>query len=296
MGAEELSTHIEHMDPGQSSFYLAFRDEWSEDHFLKFHAHQGLELLFIHEGQGVVEVEGRSYELDRGSLFCFQPYQLHKLEVPGHQDARYIRSNLTFDPRYLEPFLTPYPKLQAFLRYLSRGTLSSPKFTFTENRLTGLMESHVQAVLEPGEAQEEARILFLITLLRHLQLSVLTYPELSPEGWSLKKTAHIESIMDWIESHFRQPFYLELLAGALHLSSYYVSHLFKQYTGVSLTEYVTARRIREACALLANSDKSVQSIAREVGRLSAPYFCKLFKKHKGMTPLDYRSALHHSPK
>lgn len=291
-----MSTHIEHIEPGQSSFYLAFRDEWSDGDFLKFHAHQGLELLFIHEGHGVVEVEGRSYELEGGSLFCFQPYQLHKLEVPARRDTRYIRTNLTFDPRYLEPFLDPYPKLQAFLRFLSKGTLSSPRFNFTDNRLMGVMESHVQAVLEPGGQREEARILFLISLLRHLQLDVISFAELTPEGWSLKKTAHIESIMDWIECHFRQPFHLELLAEALHLSSYYVSHLFKQYTGVSLTDYVTARRIREACVLLGNSDRPVQSIAREVGRLSPPYFCKLFKKHKGMTPLDYRSALHHSAK
>ncbi|WP_189029484.1 helix-turn-helix transcriptional regulator [Paenibacillus albidus] len=284
------------MDPGQSSFFLAFRDEWLDDHFLKFHAHQGLELLFIHEGQGAVEVEGRSYELEGGTLFCFQPYQLHKLEVPGGNEARYIRTNLTFDPRYLEPFLVPYPKLQAFLRFLSKGSLSSPRFTFAQNRLMGVMESHVQAVLIPGEEQEEARILFLISLLRHLQLAVIPHTELSPEGWSVKKTAHIESIMDWIEGHFREPFSLELLAGKLHLSSYYVPHLFKQYTGVSLTDYVTARRIREACVLLGNSNKSVQQIAFEVGRLSPAYFCKLFKKNKGMTPLDYRSALHHTAK
>ncbi|MNH98879.1 Arabinose operon regulatory protein [compost metagenome] len=294
-----MASHIEHVDPGHSSFFLAFRDELQEDHFHKFHAHQGLELLFIHEGQGIVEVEGRTYELQGGSLFCFQPYQLHKVEIPAPRDARdvrYVRTNLTFEPRYLEPFLAPYPKLEAFLRFLSRGTLSSPRFAVDDSRLMGAVESHVQAVLEPGEGQEEARILFLISLLRYLQLAVISGEELLPEGWSVKTTAHIESVMDWIEDHFRQPFSLELLAGELHLSSYYVSHLFKQYTGVSLTDYVTARRIREACVLLGNSGQSVQRIAREIGGLSAPYFCKLFKKHKGMTPLDYRSALHHTAK
>ena len=289
-------SHIEHVDPGQISFFLAFRDEWTDDHFLKFHAHQGLELLFIHEGQGIVELEGCSYELEGGALFCFQPYQLHKLEIPGRKDARYVRTNLTFDPRYLEPYLAPYPKLQSFLRFLSKGALSTPKFTFAENQLMGLVECHVKAMSEPGEDQEEARILFLISLLRHLQLSVIPHAELPPEGWSVIKTAHIEAIMDWIEIHFRQSFSLEQLAGELHLSSYYVSHLFKQYTGVTITDCVTARRIREACVLLGNSNKSVQQIAHELGRLSAPYFCKLFKKHKSMTPLNYRSALYKSAK
>lgn len=290
-----MASRIEHVAPDQSSFFLAFRDEWTDDYFLKFHAHQGLELLFIHEGHGVVEVEGRSYELESGALFCFQPYQLHKLEIPFRKDNRYVRTNLTFDPRFLEPYLAPYPKLQAFLRFLSKGTLPAPKFAFAENQFMALMTSHVPAVEKSGE-EPEARILFLISLLRYLQLSVIAQAELPAEDWSGKKTAHIEAIMDWIERDFRQPFRLERLAEELHLSSYYVSHLFRQYTGLSLTDYVTARRIREACVLLGSSDMPVQRIAHEVGRFSAPYFCKLFKKHKSMTPLDYRSALHDSAK
>ncbi|WP_162848362.1 helix-turn-helix transcriptional regulator [Paenibacillus nanensis] len=291
-----MASRIEHVEPDNRSFFLSFRDEWTDEPFLKFHAHQGLELLFIHEGHGVVEVEGRSYELEGGALFCFQPYQLHRVEIPGRADVRYVRTNLTFDPRYVEPYLAPYPKLQAFLRFLTKGSLPAPKYRFADNRLSGLIESHAEAVKKSGEDQEEARILFLIALLRYLQLTVISPADLSPEGWSVRKTAHIEAIMDWIEGRFRRSFSLDLLAGDLHLSPYYVSHLFKQYTGESITDYVTARRIREACVLLGNSDKSVQQIAQEVGSLSAPYFCKLFKKHKRMTPLDYRSALQHSPK
>ncbi|WP_435164287.1 AraC family transcriptional regulator [Paenibacillus glycanilyticus] len=290
-----MASRIEHVAPGQSSFFLAFRDEWTEEHFLRFHAHQGLELLFIHEGRGVVEVEGNSYELEGGSLFCFQPYQLHKLEIPGRKSARYVRTNLTFDPRFLEPYLAPFPKLLSFFRYLTRGALPMPKFSFSENQLMSVMEGQVQSIRENGEEQE-ARILLLISLLRYLQLSVIAQPQLSPEEWSAAKTVHIEAMMDWIERHFREPFSLELLAEELHLSSYYVSHLFKQYTGVSLTDYVTARRMREACVLLGSTDMPVRQIADEVGRLSAPYFCKLFKKQKGMTPLDYRSALHYAAK
>ncbi|MCR2803895.1 helix-turn-helix transcriptional regulator [Paenibacillus soyae] len=293
-----MASRIEHVEPGNRSFFLAFRDEWSgaEQHFQKFHAHQGLELLFIHEGEGVVEVDGDSYELETGTLFCFQPYQLHKLDIPGRMGGRYVRTNLTFDPRFLEPYLAPFPKLEAFLRYLHKGTLSSPKFSFEESRLSALIEGHARSVAEPGEEREEARVLFLITLLRHLQLSVIPRSDQTPEGWSNKNAAHIEAIMDWVELHYKRPFSLELLAEELHLSPTYVSHLFKQYTGVSLTDYVTGRRIREACALLGNSDKPVGQIASEIGGFGAPYFCKLFKKHKGMTPLDYRSALHHSAK
>jgi AraC-like DNA-binding protein len=81
------------------------------------------------------------------------------------------------------------------------------------------------------------------------------------------------------------------MAAALHLSPYHISHLFKRHTGVTLSDYMTNRRLREACALLANTDKQVGDIAREVGGFSAPYFCQLFKKHKGVTPQSYRATV-----
>lgn len=285
---------IEHMEPDNRGFFLSFREESSDENWLKFHAHQGLELLFIHEGRGVVEVEGRSYGLEGGALFCFQPYQLHKVEVPFREDARYVRTNLTFDPRLLEPYLAPFPGLRAFLRFLVKGPLSQPKFPFRQERLIGLMERHSEAVAPRGEEREEARVLFLLTLLRHLQLEVVPPEELPPEGGPVKTAAHIETILDWIEDRFRQPFRLEKLAEELHLSPFYVSRLFKQYTGVSLSDYLAVRRIREACVLLGGTDKPIERIAREVGGFSAPHFCKLFRKHKGVTPLAYRSALRKS--
>ena len=290
--ADKLTTRIEHIHPVNSRFFLAFRHEQAESQFQRFHAHQGLELLFIHEGRGVVEVEGRSYSLEGGSWFCFQPYQLHKLLVQAG-DAPYIRTNLTFDPRQLEPYLEPYPKLKGFLRYLSRGTLPTSKYSFEDSPITWLLESHAQAVNEPGVEGEESRSLFLLSLLRQLQLSAAGCGDLPEEDWSFRKPAHIEVIMDWMEEQFREPFRLDRLAGDLHLSPCYVSHLFKQFTGTTLIDYIAVRRISEACALLGHSDKSVSQIAREVGGLSAPYFSKLFKRHKGITPLDYRAALRH---
>ncbi|WP_168121724.1 AraC family transcriptional regulator [Paenibacillus sp. HB172176] len=285
-----MAMRIEHIDPENSRFFLVFKYDQSERLFHRFHAHQGLELLFIHEGKGRVEVEGRSYTLEGGSWFCFQPYQLHKLEVQGG-DASYLRTNLTFDPRLLEPYLAPYPKLKGFLRYLSRGVLPSAKYKFEDALLTELIASHAQAIHEPGDEGEESRSLFLLLLLRQLQLSASANGELAEEELSFKTAAHIELIMDWLEECFREPFRLERLAEELHLSPYYVSHLFKQHTGATLSDYIAARRVREACELLGRSDKSVSQIAAEIGSLSAPYFGKLFKKHKSMTPLEYRAAL-----
>ncbi|MFC5649593.1 helix-turn-helix transcriptional regulator [Paenibacillus solisilvae] len=94
-----------------------------------------------------------------------------------------------------------------------------------------------------------------------------------------------------MEDHYRTPFSLEDLSSHLHLSPYHISHLFKQITGITLSDYLIQRRVKEACLLLANTTKSIQEIASEVGGLSPSYFCQMFKKTKGVSPEKYRKSI-----
>lgn len=282
---------IEPLDLGPYSFNLSYRNETRNRHWKMFHAHQGLELLYVHEGYGSVTLERKQFPLRPGSLFCFQPYQLHKVEVPPQGEASYIRSNLTFDPRIAEPFVAPYPKLHAFLRRLWKGTLAQQVFPLEgDEQLPHLLAGFELARRRaPDDPHDEERALFLLAMLRHLQLHV--FPESEPDGGLEKTSRHIERIHDWIETHFRKPFDLEAMAQQLHLSPYHLSHLFKRHTGTTLSDYISVRRVREACALLANTDKPVSEIGHDVGGFGTSYFCQLFKKHKGVTPQSYRATV-----
>jgi AraC-like DNA-binding protein len=98
----------------------------------------------------------------------------------------------------------------------------------------------------------------------------------------------VEHILGWIEHHYAKPFQLEPLAKELHLSTFHLSHLFKEATGISITEYITVRRMHQAVLLLTSTDKPITRIAEEIGITSCSYFCKLFKSRMGTTPHQYR--------
>lgn len=257
-----------------------------------YHAHQGCELLYVEQGSGSVTVESKTYPLQAGMLFFFQPYQLHQVTVPACVNAYYVRTNLTFDPHYMEPYTVPFPRLQAFLRRIWKGLLTQQVFCLGEdNRLPELLREMEQSRhIWEERSQDEEGALSLLAVLRHLQRYIFPY-ETEKSQIPEKALGHAEQMMDWIETHYREPFSLSKLAEECHLSPYYVSHLFRQYVGATITSYIAILRIREACVLLANTDKQVGAIGREVGRLSTPYFCQLFKKHKGVTPQAYRSMV-----
>jgi len=67
-----------------------------------------------------------------------------------------------------------------------------------------------------------------------------------------------------------------------------VSRIFRQETGSSITDYVKARRIKQACRLLETTELPVERIGILSGFESPSYFIQLFKRMIGMTPLKYR--------
>ncbi|XEC96762.1 helix-turn-helix domain-containing protein [Paenibacillus tarimensis] len=283
---------IEQLNLGPSSMMMSYYYETRNDHWRMLHAHQGVELLYVHEGYGSVTVERNTFSLQPGTLICFQPFQLHQVDVPPNRDIPYIRTNITFDPLVVERFLQPFPKLLTFVQTLRKGSLSRQVFQLgsTTAYPSLLKEYHLLAGADEERLQDEDRILFMITLLRHLMLHV--FPQDTEVQSEHRDTArHIDKMMDWVENRFHEPFELKRMSDELHLSPHHICHVFKQTTGNTLSDAITARRVREACMLLSTTDKSVNEIGKLVGGLSPSYFCQMFKKNKGLSPQEYRKIV-----
>ena len=81
---------------------------------------------------------------------------------------------------------------------------------------------------------------------------------------------------------------VETVADHAGFSMDYFNRIFLAHTGFTVMAYVNYMRIKQAVALLRNTDKTVLDIALEVGYDSHEGFIKAFKKHYGVTPSDYR--------
>ena len=81
---------------------------------------------------------------------------------------------------------------------------------------------------------------------------------------------------------------VENVADHAGFSMDYFNRIFLAHTGFTVMAYVNYMRVKQAVALLRNTDKTVLDIALEVGYDSHEGFIKAFKKHYGVTPNDYR--------
>ncbi|WP_339317470.1 response regulator [Paenibacillus sp. FSL R10-2734] len=99
----------------------------------------------------------------------------------------------------------------------------------------------------------------------------------------------IETIKRWISANYNQHADLNTLANMVFLTPSYLSKLFKQETGLTLTDYITEIRLRKAKHLLKSApDLKIHEIGAEVGYGDPAYFNKLFKRVVGVTPNEYK--------
>lgn len=81
---------------------------------------------------------------------------------------------------------------------------------------------------------------------------------------------------------------VEQLAEMAGLSKYHFIRLFKRHTGVTPLEFLTKVRMRQAVALLRETELTVDEVAKEVGYAGSSYFIKVFHKWVGFTPGELR--------
>lgn len=78
------------------------------------------------------------------------------------------------------------------------------------------------------------------------------------------------------------------VAAGLHVNPDYLSRVFRRSTGVSVGEYVAARRVECAKGMLLGASLNVKEVAGRLGFRDALYFSRFFKKSTGMSPMTYR--------
>lgn len=97
----------------------------------------------------------------------------------------------------------------------------------------------------------------------------------------------VSRIKAYIDGHLDESLTLTSLAGIVNYNATYVSRLFKQATGMGLSEYICQSRLCRAKYLLTATDESIQAIAASTGFDSSGYFSVVFKKHEGLSPSEY---------
>ncbi len=101
----------------------------------------------------------------------------------------------------------------------------------------------------------------------------------------------VQRIHHFIEVNLEKDVSLQSISEVVGLHPSYVSKVYREETGVTLSDYLLQYRMEYSAELLRNTDCKVYEVSSRVGYQTPHYFIKLFKKAYGMTPQQFRNKL-----
>ena len=104
----------------------------------------------------------------------------------------------------------------------------------------------------------------------------------------VKNKKNIKRLEQMIESTLDARLSLGEYAEKIGISKRQIERLIRQYHNMTFSEYIKKRRFDVAQKLLSNPGFSVKAAADAIGFDDVSYFCRIFKKYTGMTPVEYQ--------
>ncbi|MFB5265826.1 response regulator [Paenibacillus enshidis] len=98
----------------------------------------------------------------------------------------------------------------------------------------------------------------------------------------------IKQVQELVSNDNGQELSVKTIADQVYLHPVYLSKIYKAETGEGLGDYIIRLRMEKALYLLKHSNKKIYEITTELGYQNPQYFSKMFKKHYGMTPNEFR--------
>lgn len=119
---------------------------------------------------------------------------------------------------------------------------------------------------------------------------LLLLKEKHPTYTSLSKRQKIEPAVDFLVKHYTQSIKNDDLATLTGLSTIYFRKIFTECFGISPIAYLHSLRIKKAKEILRSDYQSISHIAESLGYPDVYDFSRTFKKHVGMSPMQYAKS------
>ena len=190
---------------------------------------------------------------------------------------------VVFSDFLLDLFLTnDFAVIGQFLRRLPGNLLFSP---------AGLMQVKDSIIRLRKERGFESTLLFLNVMKALATANDPTMQkEEEPRLAGLSQAANkINKVKNYVKENYRNRITISEIACIAGFSANSFSRFFKQHTGMNFVDYVNGIRVEAASRLLQKTDDTVLGIAYSCGFNTPCYFDDVFRRHKGMTPGEFRT-------
>lgn len=259
-----------------------------EDADFPLHWHAPGEIISPIEGTYTVTIAGKTVTLQPHDVLIIASGELHSIRAPKTGERYIMNYSVSYFHQIqdmAELFNTFYP-----FRLVTRQ--EDPELADQLFAVLAQIEGEYFSTNVCRESEIMALMLHFFSIFgryEHRQNSeqVLDYPK---QQDYMRRFAELCA---YINNHCTERLSVEDLASRAGFSVYHFSRLFKENTGMTCHNYLVARRIIYAKALLVDDTIPITEIAMRSGFNSIATFNRLFKAQIGYTPTEYRQMASH---
>ncbi|MBO5439160.1 MAG: helix-turn-helix transcriptional regulator [Clostridia bacterium] len=222
-------------------------------------------IIYVVDGIFNTKINNTVFHLKKGAVILYPPK--YKYRYWGEPPSRYLCAHFTGS--HVEKILTDlgFPIEHPYI-------------------LEGEFSPKIKNLFDKMDEQYMTNAPFLqysLSCLLEQILLTIAVERVKSEGYRTFKKS-----IKYIYANYTEKIQIPYLAKLEGLSNSRFITLFSKDMGKTPSEYILDLRLGRACELLVATDKQISSIGTAVGYKDQYFFSKIFKKHMGISPLEYR--------
>lgn len=255
-----------------------------------YHSHTFFEMLYVLSGNCQNYVDNNAIPLQTGDFCIMAPGVRHALDVCSDSIViNILIRRSTFNETFFD-FLSEKSILSDFFWGALFEKTTNP-YTVCHSSDDKTMHNAIEMLIYEGMSGKDnytrkikenlIRVIFGYMIRNHA--ADFEFPSILYNG-----PEKFNEILYYIQENYTTVTLTDL-AEQFHYTVPYLSKLIKNKTGMGFLQILNNIRIKNACTLLKNTELSIQEVCLRSGFNKPDVFYKMFKKHTGLSPKDYRS-------
>ena len=248
------------------------------------HYHKDTEIVYVLDGSINLRNGYCTYSLNAGDIFTNAGHEVHTMEA----DTENITAVFHISNLFFTQFFPDLPK-GCFRTNPSNDP--SPRLPHLKHTLLQLLIAYLQKNINYRDTCIEHCMEVVRTLNRHFNLFAFNddvVVHFNCDNPVIEE--RISHVINYIYANHELKITLDDLAEMEHLSSYYLSHLIRQYCGISFRDFLSFARAEWSEIYLLETDKKINTVAHMVGFSTSKYYEDAFVRWFGHTPREHRAA------
>lgn len=273
----------------EDNISCSYKEEPIDSKIRFLHCHDGYEVLMMKRGNVGMQIEDRMITLQPGDIVLIPPYVFH-FACQQSSDT-YCRVVLNMKETVIQSLIAS----DESYRHITDVFYQTPDYHIHVNGSTLRQLIDLACALEAASGSKadayganilSKSLLSIILVILNRQAASSVAPIL-PQTQAPSMPKVVTDVIHYVDQNLAGDLSVSGIAESVHLNSVYLTRLFRQYSGLSLQQYIIEKRLAEAKRMLRNG-QSPTDVCYACGFNNYSNFSRTFTNHVKISPRQYQ--------